>query len=217
MEDEEVRLAMEIVHFMAKHTISNSIFRDLFDFFKHKLNIDNSGNDGYDSQDFEWGKKGLIKHDSPKAFSEFLNALNEVIRNGIVKEIHIKGYYSILLDESTDVGNYGELAVWVRYWSVERKKMKVRFLALRRLSENGATAREIKKHLLSILETVGLDVKKMTSIATDGASNMTGKNNGLVELLREIGGIDLVNGCSLCMPQNALGCKGCNESDRGVG
>jgi hypothetical protein len=126
VEDPDLRLAMELVDFVARHTISNAALKDLYNYIKDKY-VDGSDNDDSNDKrnknDGTYGEAYGIDHTSPQAFSEFLFAYNNVIIADIVNNIvKFEKYFAIMMDESTDNGGWGEVAFFLRMWDSTEKK-----------------------------------------------------------------------------------------------
>ncbi|XP_061765907.1 general transcription factor II-I repeat domain-containing protein 2-like [Nerophis ophidion] len=91
---------------------------------------------------------------------------------------------SLAVDESTDTTENAQLLVFVRYYDEEKGEFIEDVLGLANLS--GQTRREdIYKAISEMLNEKGIDLKKVVSIATDGAPAMLGREKGLVPRLRE--------------------------------
>lgn len=91
--------------------------------------------------------------------------------------------FSIACDESTDIGGVAQLAVFFRACDTE-------FNIFEELLElvpmhNTCTGQDIFNCVFETLKKYNLPLSKLTSVATDGAPSMTGKNNGFVTLLQK--------------------------------
>ncbi|XP_061820754.2 SCAN domain-containing protein 3-like [Nerophis lumbriciformis] len=91
---------------------------------------------------------------------------------------------SLAVDESTDTTDNAQLLVFVRYYDEEKGEFIEDVLSLANLS--GQTRGEdIYKTISEMLNEKGIDLKKVVSIATDGAPAMLGREKGLVPRLRD--------------------------------
>jgi hypothetical protein len=133
-------------------------------------------------------------HGKPHHFTNMLFAINDVVMDDILQAVDDEKYFCILMDSSTDSGRWCELSFVIRYWERREKRMKNSMLQLRRIGVEGETAHQLKKMLLEVLKEHGLDKKYLLAIGTDGASNMTGKRDGLVALLKKEDGMDWLIG-----------------------
>ncbi|KAF0039270.1 hypothetical protein F2P81_007505 [Scophthalmus maximus] len=90
--------------------------------------------------------------------------------------------YSVALDESTDNTDTAQLAVYVRGVD-DNFEVTEELLAV--IPMHGqTTAKEIFLQLCGSIEDAGLPWKRFAGITTDGAPSMTGRKNGLVELVQ---------------------------------
>ncbi|XP_067144229.1 general transcription factor II-I repeat domain-containing protein 2-like [Centruroides vittatus] len=89
----------------------------------------------------------------------------------------------LALDESTDITDLPQLAVFIRFVSPDFV-VKEELLDLVALQESTRGV-DIKNELDSIMKTFDVPLNKLVSIATDGAPAMLGKKIGLIGLLRD--------------------------------
>nr|XP_022904403.1 general transcription factor II-I repeat domain-containing protein 2-like [Onthophagus taurus]XP_022904404.1 general transcription factor II-I repeat domain-containing protein 2-like [Onthophagus taurus] len=90
-------------------------------------------------------------------------------------------YYSLALDETTDIKDTSQLAIFIR--GVDNKlKVTEELLDLVSLKDT-TTGKDIKDAVLKCAEDRQLDLKKLIGITTDGAPSMIGKNIGAVTLI----------------------------------
>ena len=86
--------------------------------------------------------------------------------------------YSVALDESTDVTDTAQLAIYVR--GVDDKFEVMEELLKVTPMHGHTTAQDIFRQLCDAIVDAGLPWKKIAGITTDGAPSMTGNINGLV-------------------------------------
>lgn len=90
---------------------------------------------------------------------------------------------SLALDESTDNTDNAQLMVFVRFFDAEKEKFIKDVLGL--TTFHGHTrGSDIYEAVMQMLRDQGIDLKHVVSIATDGAPSMTGRERGLVSLLK---------------------------------
>lgn len=92
--------------------------------------------------------------------------------------------YSLIIDESTDIGNEKQLCILARYYSAAQKQIVTSFLGL--LSIVSGTAESIFQALQSFLVSKKLDIKDCMGLATDGCNTMCGRNNSVITKFREV-------------------------------
>ena len=91
-------------------------------------------------------------------------------------------YFSICLDETTDVTDTAQLGIFIRGVSTNFDIFE-EFLGLVPLY-NTTTGEDILQAMLQCTNSMGIDLKKIVSITTDGAPAMIGKNKGFTTLLQ---------------------------------
>ena len=114
---------------------------------------------------------GLINHViGPILHEELLNDVGD-------------SYFSLILDESTDVSTTQCLGVMIRYFS---KKMKKVVTSMYRLIELEATsANAILEAVLQALDVDKLQVSRLLGIGVDGASAMVGRHHSVSSMLKD--------------------------------
>ena len=90
--------------------------------------------------------------------------------------------FSLALDESTDIQDNPQLAVFIRYVSSD-VTVKEEMLDLVALKETTHGV-DIKNALDRILTKADVPLNKLVSVATDRAPATVGKNNGLIALMK---------------------------------
>lgn len=112
--------------------------------------------------------------------------INEVLspyfKDLLIKDIGTSPF-SLILDESTDVSVTKQLGVVIKYLNEERNEIVSTFLGLQQLTS--ANARSIVDALISLINDLKLDIRKLMGIGTDNASVMVGINNGVFQILKE--------------------------------
>ncbi|XP_017893309.1 uncharacterized protein LOC108632933 isoform X2 [Ceratina calcarata] len=111
-----------------------------------------------------------------------------IVKNVINKAIILKNmaamkdkFFSILLDESTDVSNTRHLCILARYVN----KGKINTYVLDYLHIKDGTAENLYKCLMYALETHNLNVNNIVGVCADNASIIVGKNNSVLSRLLE--------------------------------
>lgn len=104
-----------------------------------------------------------------------------VLLNDLVKAIGEKGY-SIIIDESTDVSVTKYLCICVKYFDTSENRMLTNFLAL--LEVERATANDLYNSIVEYLQQIGIPLKNLIAIGTDGANNLCGRNHSVYTLLK---------------------------------
>ena len=92
--------------------------------------------------------------------------------------------YSLIIDESTDIGNEKQLCIMVKYYSRAKQQILTCFLGL--LSIESGTAEAIFQVIQEFLRGKELDIKQCIGLATDGCNTMCGRNNSVITKFCEL-------------------------------
>ena len=142
-----------------------------------------------------------------KCSSLILNVIGPALSSQIIAEIGNEPF-SIIVDESTDIGDDKYIAYCVRYFNTKRNKMMVDFLGFQLVIR--ATAEQLHVNFLKFLKDVNLKPENMIALATDGANNMCGKNNSLfARLAQNFPNLQLLK--CVCHSLNLCARKACEE------
>jgi hypothetical protein len=95
--------------------------------------------------------------------------------------------FSLIVDESTDISVIKYLAFCVRYFSLKRKSIVTDFLGFVEVEK--ATGIILCDSTIEYLTAVGLDYNKVIGIASDGAANMIGVENGFFKFFKDKVGV----------------------------
>ncbi|KAJ4931380.1 hypothetical protein JOQ06_025677, partial [Pogonophryne albipinna] len=106
----------------------------------------------------------------------------EDVKNTLIERIKSSSYYSIQLDETTDVADLANLMVYVRY--EHDGAAQEDFLFCQPL-ETRTTAEHIFQLLDAFVQENGLEWKKCVGVCTDGARAMTGRHSGVAARIKE--------------------------------
>ena len=94
-------------------------------------------------------------------------------------------FFSICLDETTDVVSSAQLSVFVRYFT--GNEIHEELPSLETLSSN-TTEKNICDIVVNMFNERKIDISKIVSVTTDGAPNMVGRTVGFVKLFTEVVG-----------------------------
>lgn len=92
------------------------------------------------------------------------------------------GCYSLIVDESTDVGTTKFLGVVVKYLSRSKDKIVSTFLKLQEIDHGDADS--IVAAIRTVLIEFGLDIQRMVGLGTDNANVMVGHIGGVYTKLK---------------------------------
>ena len=133
------------------------------------------------------GEKDAKKLDmipvSNNTVSRRIDAMSEDILATLVSRVKKSEFYSLQVDESTDVANLASLLVFVRY--LFEGTVQEDFLFCRPLASR-TTGEEIFNLIDVFMRTNGIDWECCVGICTDGAKSMTGKHTGFIAHIRRV-------------------------------
>ena len=115
------------------------------------------------------------KYKSQQIIGEFLQIMAVQMEKEQLQGVLSSGYFSLMIDETTDVAVLNEMVIYARY--IENGKVSTSFLKICELF-NG-TVDTIETTLVAYMEDKGLSMSKMVGLGTDGASVMTAVHNGV--------------------------------------
>ena len=92
-------------------------------------------------------------------------------------------WYSLALDESTDVQDTSQLLIFIRGINT-RFELTAELLSVEPLKDT-TTGHDLSNVVENCVERTGLVWNKIASVTTDGARDLTGKDVGLVKLIQK--------------------------------
>ncbi|XP_003738604.1 SCAN domain-containing protein 3-like [Galendromus occidentalis] len=116
--------------------------------------------------------------------------MSEDVERQVLRLIEKSSFFSIQLDESTDVSNRAILLCFVRF--VEGQSVREDFLCALELPGR-TTSSACFEALGSYFSEHGIDWKKCVGICTDGAANMVGRKTGLVARVKQVAHPELIS------------------------
>ena len=122
------------------------------------------------------------KYTSPEVVKDMQLSISHCIKDDIQKELLQSPVYGILTDEGTDISTTSSLILYTYY--VFNGFRKLRFLANVELSHCDASS--LYAAILNVLKDYGVSSSKCLGFGSDGASVMTGKENGVAALLKRV-------------------------------
>uniref|UniRef100_A0A8C1P216 DUF4371 domain-containing protein n=1 Tax=Cyprinus carpio TaxID=7962 RepID=A0A8C1P216_CYPCA len=120
---------------------------------------------------------------SNNTVSRRIDAMSEDILATLVSRVKKSEFYSLQVDESTDVANLANLLLYVRY--LFEGTVQEDFLFCRPLATR-TTGQKIFNLIDVFMRTNGIDWERCVGICTDGAKSMTGKHTGLIAHIRRV-------------------------------
>lgn len=150
----------------------------------------------------------FFNHRSAGATRKTLLILGRVIKNATLEKVKRAGCFALLCDEVCDIANNEQLVTFIKYVDPDSSRATTEFLSTNNLLTS-SYSETIKSTVLTQMADAKLEVSKLTGLATDGASVMTGKRNGVACKLREESKLLLSVHC-ICH-RLALACNDAND------
>lgn len=163
--------AMRAVYWLAKEDIATVKYDSLLNFLdevglESVKNLRVGGNNTYRS------------HQSAEGLQD---AIATVLKSNIDKLVDASPFFSLLIDESTDVSNHENLFVYVKLLNEFRPELHF----LENINVRDGKAETITTAVNLLMERRNLHKDKMTGFGSNGASVMTGKNNGVSKQMKD--------------------------------
>ena len=123
-------------------------------------------------------KKHLIEQTSLSRYTvaRRIDTMACHLEDALAENINKFSHFSLALDESTDINNTAQLAVFIR-GVTDAFEVKEELLDLCSMKST-TTGEDITKEVLRVSEKFWLDPKKLSGLRTDGAPAMVGKHKG---------------------------------------
>ena len=122
-----------------------------------------------------------IKIHRTKCTNIINNIIGPYFYDSLIKDVG-DGYYSLLIDESTDITVNKMLGIAIRYYSQDNMRIVSTFLGLIHIQDG--TAECIVLAIKKILSDVKLKLTNLQGLGTDNASAMVGVNAGVYAILK---------------------------------
>ncbi|XP_065323044.1 uncharacterized protein LOC135930191 [Gordionus sp. m RMFG-2023] len=143
--------------------------------FKELLKLLCNNNDNYIKL-FESSAKNAT-YLSPCIQDEIISICNKFILKEISSKVKASPFFSVLADETLDVGNIEQLSIAKRFIDMESGDYKMKELLVQFIDLNDTKSETIAKEILASLQ--GLDLNLMRGQGYDGAPSMSGHVKGV--------------------------------------
>ena len=142
--------------------------------------------------------------------------LGQALKNDLLKKVQAANSYGLLVDEVTDVAVLEQLISFIQFVNQQSGAPEVHFLSVQNVLETStsANAETIVNVITEELKRDKLDINKLRSFASDGASVMTDSRNGVAAKLREQVP-NLINIQCICH-RLALACNDTNDTLKSI-
>ena len=121
---------------------------------------------------------------SPQIQNEMIQIQAGLIQSDMAAEVREAGVFSLLADESKDLGKHEQISISVRYW--HSGAVREAFLSFVRTE--ALTAESLTADIVKAVEDLGLSLKNCVSQSYDGAAVMSGSTNGVQSRIAMLSG-----------------------------
>ena len=131
----------------------------------------------------KWLEKKTDKYVSADMQNELLKVMGLQVLRDIATSLHSAEFYSIMVDETTDVSNK-EQAVLCFRWVSDDLIAHEDFVGLYGIENT--EAKTLVNMILDVLTRLNLSIKKLRGQCYDGASAMSGPRSGVAKQIRDL-------------------------------
>ena len=123
---------------------------------------------------------------SPKIQNDFISLNGDWIRKEIVEECNSSLFWSIMVDETTDISTTEQASICVHYVNITGDELDIceDFLGFCALASTDAGS--ITSAIVEFSKSCGLDMSKLVGKGFDGAANMSGHVSGVSVRLEQL-------------------------------
>ena len=120
-------------------------------------------------------------HRSPASVREMFSTLGCALKEKVVKRAKTAGCFGLLVDDVSDISVMEQMITFIQFYDEDSSEVTVEFLSVDNLLEknDSTNATAMFETITSNLQACTLSTKKLIGLATDGASVMVGRKNGL--------------------------------------
>lgn len=133
-----------------------------------------------------YGEKGSgsTSYLSSTTYEEIIAIMANKVIKAVVKELEKAKYFSLVVDSTPDISHSDQLAVIVRYVKDEDALPVERFLTF--LPNVGHKGQDMFNAVITLFESLNINIKNCRGQSYDNAANMTGVYNGLQAKIKEV-------------------------------
>ena len=182
--------ALQCSYFLAKNNLSYDLQEDLCWFVQTQIK-------NATGKDFELGY-GSYTND--KAAREMIASFAMDIESDTTSKIKEAKYFTLMIDESTDISTSKNLIMMVRF--AEKGQVVTKLLDI--VAVTCGKAEAIQQAITDKFSKAGLDFKDLVGFSSDGASVMTGNNSGVASRLKSLNPVVVDTHCAAHRLQLAI-------------
>ena len=131
----------------------------------------------------DWIKQKTDKYTSPESQNEMIQVMSNRVLRMVSGRIRNATFYSVMIDETTDVSNVEQVVVCFR-WVSENFDVHEDFVGLYEVESTGAE--RLYQVITDVMLRLNLTASKVRGQCYDGASAMSGKKSGVAARMQVV-------------------------------
>ena len=127
-------------------------------------------------------------HRSPASVREMFSTLGCAVKENVVTRAKTAGCFGLLVNDVSDISVMEQMITFIQFYDKDSSEVTVEFLSVDNLLEKHDSANAVAMFhtIQSNLQACTLATDKLIGLATDGASVMVGRKNGLGAKLKDV-------------------------------
>ena len=127
-------------------------------------------------------------HQSPASVREMFSTLGCAVKENVLTRAKTAGCFGLLVDDVSDISVMEQMITFIQFYDKDSSEVTVEFLSVDNLLEKHDSANAVAMFhtIQSNLQACTLSTDKLIGLATDGASVMVGRKNGLGAKLKDV-------------------------------
>ncbi|XP_065321200.1 zinc finger MYM-type protein 1-like [Gordionus sp. m RMFG-2023] len=162
--------------------------------FKELLKFLCNNNDNY-LKLFESSSKNAT-YLSPTIQNEIISICNQFILKEVSSKVKASPFFSVLADETSDIGNIEQLSIAIRFIDMESGNYKMKELFVQFIELPDTKSETIANQIIKSLQNLDLNLNLLRGQGYDGAPSMSGHVKGVQSRIRELYSTALYVHCS---------------------
>lgn len=122
-----------------------------------------------------------LNHRSAGSQKEIILTISDTLKSGLIEKLQKVNCYGLMINDLSDVSSLEQMITYIQYVDPVSKSVQVDFLCIANLLEHSdsADSKTLFTVLMENLESMKLNVNKVSGLCTDGVSVMLGKRDDL--------------------------------------
>lgn len=122
---------------------------------------------------------------SPTVQNEMIGVVGKAIKESVIKRVQEATFYSLMMDETTDLSHQEQVSIMVRYVACSQEQVTIEERLLCLVATTETTGEALAGLLLGAIESSGLDLSLVVGQGYDGGSSMRSEHKGVQARIKE--------------------------------